>query len=103
VSGYITRGRGVTVHQMIVPISSITKRASRIVTSQPSGRAMSERSYQALIAIESKDRLGLLHDVTSVLSERRINIHAVNSYPLKDSRARLNIAVTITNTEHSIL
>jgi GTP pyrophosphokinase len=105
VRGYITRGRGVTVHRDDCPNLKHyeAREPNRLVTAEWSCDV--ERAYQALIAIESKDRLGLLHDVTSVLSERRINIHAVNTYPLKDSRARLNIAVTINNTDqlHSVM
>jgi GTP pyrophosphokinase len=105
VRGYITRGRGVTVHREDCPNLKHyeAREPDRLITAEWTCDV--ERSYQALIAIESKDRLGLLHDVTSVLSERRINIHAVNTYPLKDSRARLNIAVTITNTDqlHSVM
>ena len=98
VRGYVTRGRGVTVHR--ADCANLrhyeTREPDRLmdIDWDESG----ERLYRALIAIESRDRVGLLHDVTSVISENRINIHAVNSYPLKDSRARMNIAVNVSGT-----
>ncbi len=97
--GYITRGRGVTIHRDdCANLKQYeTREPDRLVPAQWTGDG--QRNYRALIAIESRDRMGLLHDVTSVISERHIDIHAVNTYPLKDSRARLNIAVNISDVE----
>ena len=99
VRGYVTRGRGVTVHRESCPNLAHyeAREPGRIVSAQWRGEG--QKAYRALVAIESRDRVGLLHDVTSVISESRINIHAVNTYPLKDSRARLNIAITISDVE----
>jgi guanosine-3',5'-bis(diphosphate) 3'-pyrophosphohydrolase len=99
VKGYITRGRGVTVHR--VDCSNLKhyqmKEPDRLLDAHWTSHQ--DRPYQALIAVESNDRTGLLHDVTAVFAERRVNISAVNTYPLKNNRARLNIAATIRNSE----
>ena len=97
VRGYVTRGRGVTVHREECPNLAHyeAREPGRIINAQ--WRGDGQKAYRALVAIESRDRVGLLHDVTSVFSETHVNIHAVNTYPLKDSRARLNIAITITD------
>lgn len=99
VRGYVTRGRGVTVHRDNCPNLAHyeAREPGRIIAAQWRGEG--QQWYRALVAIESRDRVGLLHDVTSVISESRINIHAVNTYPLKDSRARLNIAITIVDAD----
>jgi GTP pyrophosphokinase len=99
VCGYITRGRGVTVHRSGCPnLAHYEEREpDRLVPAR--WRVAEERPYRALIAIEASDRVGLLLDVTSAISARKINICGVNTYPLKDSRARLNIAVTITSVQ----
>jgi GTP pyrophosphokinase len=57
------------------------------------------KSSQTLVAMESDDRVGLLHDVTSVIAERHINIIAVSTYPLRSKSVRLNIAVAISGIE----
>jgi len=97
VKGYITRGRGVTVHR--VDCSNLkhyeAREPDRLLDAQ--WTMLQNRPYQALIAVESTDRTGLLADVTSLFAERRVNISAVNTYPLKNNRARLNIASTINN------
>jgi guanosine-3',5'-bis(diphosphate) 3'-pyrophosphohydrolase len=99
VRGYITRGRGVTVHRAGCPnLAHYEEREpDRLVPSR--WRVAEARPYRALIAIEARDRVGLLLDVTSAISARKINICGVNTYPLKDSRARLNIAVTISDVK----
>jgi GTP pyrophosphokinase len=97
VKGYITRGRGITVHRAdCANLKHYEKREpDRLLRAQWSGSL--EKPYQALVAIESVERTGLLADVTAIIAGRRINIESVNTYPLKHSRARLNLAVTIVD------
>jgi len=99
VKGYITRGRGITVHR--ADCSNLRhyeeKEPQRLLDAEwTSG---SQQSYQVLVAVESDDRVGLLHELTSVIAARKINIIGVNTYPLKNKRARLNFAVTINNVD----
>jgi len=95
VKGYVTRGRGVSVHR--ADCSNLkqyeTREPHRLLNAH--WGAEQEKPYQVLIALESTDRVGLLHEVTSVFAGRHINISATNSYPLKNNRARLNLGVTI--------
>jgi GTP pyrophosphokinase len=98
VKGYVTRGRGVTVHR--IDCSNLKhyqmKEPDRLLNAH--WTEQQDRPYQALIAIESNDRTGLLAEVTALFAERHVNISAVNTYPLKNNRARLNIAATIRNS-----
>lgn len=99
VKGYITRGRGITVHR--ADCSNLRhyeeKEPQRLLDAE--WTSSRQQSYQVLIAVESDDRVGLLHELTSVIAARKINIIGVNTYPLKNKRARLNFAVTINNVE----
>ena len=99
VKGYITRGRGISVHR--ADCSNLKQYEAREPDRLLDAHWASEQEkpYQVLIALESNDRVGLLHEVTSVIAGRHINISATNSYPLKDNRARLNLGVTIKNSE----
>ncbi|HEX9998208.1 MAG TPA: ACT domain-containing protein, partial [Abditibacterium sp.] len=98
VRGYITRGRGITVHRAdCANLKHYENREpDRLLLANWSGSA--EKPYQALIAVESVERTGLLADVTVLIAARKINIESVNTYPLKNARARLNLAVTIANS-----
>lgn len=99
VKGYITRGRGVSVHR--TDCSNLRhyeeKEPHRLLEAEWVGDA--KQSYQVLIAVESDDRVGLLHELTSVIAAQKINIIGVNTYPLKNKRARLNFAVSVHNVE----
>jgi len=96
--GYITRGRGITVHR--ADCSNLKqyelREPDRLLAAQ--WASTQERPFQALVAVEATDRTGLLYDVTSIIAGRQINISAINTYPLKNNRARLNIAVTISDS-----
>lgn len=98
VRGYITRGRGITVHRSdCANLKHYERREpDRLLKAQWSDKA--EKPYQALIAIESVERTGLLADVTVIIASKKINIESVNTYPLKKARARLNLAVTISDS-----
>jgi guanosine-3',5'-bis(diphosphate) 3'-pyrophosphohydrolase len=98
VRGYITRGRGITVHRAdCANLKHYEKREpDRLMRAQWSSTA--EKPYQALVAVESVERTGLLADVTAIIAAKKINIESVNTYPLKKARARLNLAVTISDS-----
>ena len=95
VRGYVTRGRGISVHR--ADCANLkhyqTREPDRISPAVWGGD--SAKPYQALIGVECTDRSGLLADVTTLISGKGVNINAVNTYPLKHGRARLNFAVTI--------
>lgn len=99
VKGYVTRGRGITVHR--ADCSNLkhyeAREPDRLITAQ--WTANHDRPYGALVAIESSDRTGLLHELTSIIAARNINIAAVNTYPLRNNRARLNIAVAVNDVQ----
>lgn len=99
VRGYITRGRGLSVHRANCSNLRFYERRepNRIVPAKWGGE--SDKSFPALVAIEASDRNGLLADVTVRISERGIGISAVNTYPLKRNRARLNIALSVGTSE----
>jgi len=99
VRAYITRGRGMSVHRADCSNLRFYERRepARIVPAK--WGAESDKSFPALVAIEATDRNGLLADVTVRISERGIGISAVNTYPLKRNRARLNIALSVGKSE----
>ena len=99
VRGYVTRGRGVTVHRTGCPNLRYyeEREPHRLLRAEWSKTA--GKSSKTLVAMESDDRVGLLHDVTSVIAEQHINIIAVSTYPLRGKNVRLNIAVAISGID----
>ena len=92
--GYITRGRGVSIHRAdcrnVLNLSGAER--ARLVDVAWSGGA--EESYPVEIVVEAYDRKGLLRDVTSVVSNEAVNIVAIESRV--DPRARMvDIRITV--------
>ena len=98
VKGYITRGRGMSVHRAdCANLRHYNQREPDRVAPAVWSQNVA-KPYQALIAAECTDRSGLLADITVLIAGKGVNINAVNTYPLKHGRARLNLAVTINST-----
>ena len=89
ITGFITRGRGVTVHRKSCPNITSEDELDRIV---PVDWGESRTLYPVRIQLDCWDRVGLLGDVTSVVSNERINIANINSEEYDD---RCVISLTV--------
>ncbi len=76
--GYITRNRGVTVHRPTCPNVLAEDEKERLV---PVGWGESHEVYPVRVRLEAWDRVGLLGDVTSLVSNERVNIGNCVSEP----------------------
>ncbi|WAJ39566.1 GTP diphosphokinase [Pseudomonas sp. GOM7] len=94
--GYITLGRGVTIHRQDCPtvLQQAGREPERII--QVSWGPVPVQTYPVEIAIKAYDRSGLLRDVTQVLLNERLNVLAVNTRSDKnDNTATMSITVEI--------
>lgn len=73
--GYITRGRGATIHRQDCPNILQTKDRERLLKVSW-GRA--EQTYPVPVKIKAYDREGLLSDISNLLSDENININNVS-------------------------
>ena len=69
--GYITRSRGVTVHRKTCPNTVAETETERLV---PVDWGKTKTLYPVRIQVRAWDRVGLLSDVTSLVSQERVNI-----------------------------
>ena len=69
--GYITRNRGVTVHKVSCPNIAAETETERLV---PVSWGKTETLYPVRMQIDAWDRVGLLMDVTSLVSGEGVNI-----------------------------
>ena len=85
--GYITRGRGVSIHRADCRnvLNLAGSERARLIDVTWSGGV--EESYPVEIAVEAYDRKGLLRDVTAVVSNEAVNIVAIESRT--DARAHM--------------
>jgi len=96
--GYITRGRGVTIHRQdcgnILRLQGDDR--SRLI--EVEWGIPSEAGYLVDIAVEAYDRAGLLRDITSVLANEKINLTGVQAATDPgDGIARMSLTLEIAD------
>ncbi|MBQ7106463.1 MAG: bifunctional (p)ppGpp synthetase/guanosine-3',5'-bis(diphosphate) 3'-pyrophosphohydrolase [Clostridia bacterium] len=101
--GFITRGHGVSIHKrdcnnVPIDISSAAEPGRWI---NASWSATSRRtSFISTLRISGIDRDGLLADVTVMLYNMHVSLHAVNARPTKDGNSVILVTLSAENVEH---
>ena len=93
--GYITRGRGITVHRRTCPNIMRESESERLVEVD---WGKTRTLYPVQIRVESWDRVGLLSDVTSLVADEGVNIAGSVTKP-EDDLSIINLTVTVENIE----
>lgn len=97
--GYITRGRGVSIHRddcvNLLPIQRDEQ--ERIV--EVDWDKDFQSPFQVKLEITGMDRPGFLNDVLNVLLDLKINAGRVNARSRKDQIAFVELALQVRNTE----
>ena len=79
--GYITRTRGVTVHRRNCSNIIAEQETERLI---PVGWSKAHELHPVRVRLEAQDRVGLLRDITSLVSEEGVNIASCVSEEEKD-------------------
>ncbi|MDP6072297.1 MAG: bifunctional (p)ppGpp synthetase/guanosine-3',5'-bis(diphosphate) 3'-pyrophosphohydrolase [SAR202 cluster bacterium] len=79
--GYITRSRGVNVHRRTCPNILHESEQERLVQV---GWGQTQTLYPVRIQVRSWDRVGLLGDITSLVSDEKVNIASIVSEEYAD-------------------
>jgi len=96
--GYITRGRGITVHRQDCPnISNENDPSDRLIDVE--WDTAKKISYQTEIQIIAPDRKGLLSEITNIISDAKLHVTAVNAKTTKEKIAIINLTIEISNTD----
>lgn len=98
--GYITRGRGVSVHRKDctnIPHDGLDDEARLI---EVEWTDQGESNYSVEIEIMGHDRRGLLNEVLQVVSESKTIISAVSGRSDKNKLAQIHMTILIRNTDH---
>jgi len=91
--GYVTRGRGVTIHRRDCPNILCLRDTERLIEISWGTRL---QTVPVAILITAYDRTGLLHEISGVISAENINMSAVNVGREKNI-ATLYITIEINN------
>ena len=97
--GYITRGRGVTVHHIDCPsVGSIINDPERLVGVE--WDADLNVIYQAHIAIVATDKPGIMATISQSFVECGINITRANVQQGSNKRAYFDLSIEVQDVEH---
>lgn len=97
VVGFISRGRGVTVHVADCPQVLETDPARRIDVAWESGKASSR---PATIKIHSSDQKGLLANISSAITQCEANIIRANAFATAEGRGVFSFEVEVRDLDH---
>jgi len=97
ITGYITRGFGVTVHRTNC-VNALKMNPERQIDVQWSEEVT--QSYPVKVKLTSLDRVGLLADIASSISKNSANILSLNTETQDDNTVDSYITLGIENTAH---
>lgn len=98
--GYITRGRGVSVHRKDCPNiigNEKTDDKERLIAVHWENNQEQKGSYLTQIQVCANDRKGLLAELASTISELKISIAGINSKLSKDGVVVVNFTIEINS------
>jgi GTP pyrophosphokinase len=98
--GYITQGRGVTIHRGDCPnVLRLKERSPERFITVDWGE-QDDRTYPVDVQIEAFDRPGLLRDITGVFANEKINLSTVNVVTKKqEHKAKVLATLDIANID----
>lgn len=85
--GYVTRGRGVTIHRRDCPNLLRLQQMEQERLMEVNWAQDIQNTYSVEILVHAYDRQGLLRDITEILSDDRLNVMGVNT--LTDRRTHI--------------
>ncbi len=99
IQGYITKGRGVSIHRSDCSNlkSLISLDAGKVV--EVSWGLSKGAAYVAEIQVRADDRIGILSDIMTVITESKLPLNALNAKSSKGNIAMINIKVKIDSIE----
>src|SRR5687767_14044552 len=93
--GYITRGRGVTIHLPTCPTVVNERDIGRLIEVEWEGSV--QQTYPIAIRVEAYDRPGLLSEITNVVAENKVNIIAANVRTNPDHTATFQATLQVSS------
>jgi GTP pyrophosphokinase len=97
--GFITKGRGVSVHRADCPnVESLKQDHDRVIEVEWAGTA--DQSYLVDLELIALDRHGLINEVMNAVAETKTDVTAVSGRVDAKKVAHVNLTVRIRNLEH---
>lgn len=100
ISGFITKGRGVSVHRTDCPNIETNEAQSRLIPVEWESSLNERKEYNVDIEISGYDRRGLLNEVLQAVNETKTNISAVSGRSDRNKMATIIMSIAIHNVSH---
>jgi guanosine-3',5'-bis(diphosphate) 3'-pyrophosphohydrolase len=97
IMGYITRGKGVTIHRADCPYLASTESFRQIPAQWDGGQ---EKLYPVRIQVVSVDKPGLLADITSALKMAEVNVTRAQVETTADRRGIAQFTIQVVDQQH---
>ncbi|KEF39401.1 (p)ppGpp synthetase, RelA/SpoT family [Schinkia azotoformans MEV2011] len=98
--GFITKGRGVSVHRTDCPNIHNEEAKERLLPVEWEGSGEDGKTYNVDIEITGFDRRGLLNEVLQAINEAKTNITAVSGRTDRNKIVTIDISIPIQNVNH---
>lgn len=98
--GFITKGRGVSVHRTDCPNIHNEEAKERLLPVEWEGSGDEGKTYNVDIEITGFDRRGLLNEVLQAINEAKTNITAVSGRTDRNKIVTIDISIPIQNVNH---
>ncbi len=100
--GYITRGKGVSVHSAKCPnvLNLLYDPERRIEVVWDDSRSDEANTFTVCLTIQVEDRRGILADVTSRIAGVDINMQKVEAISSGDQHGRISVTLDIKDLKH---
>jgi GTP pyrophosphokinase len=95
--GYVTRGKGVTVHRASCPSVLSERDIERLI--EVDWEMAGQQTYPITVLIEALDRPGLLNEVTNVVAEYKVNIVAASVGVRSDGMAQMTVTLKVNSLQ----
>ncbi|MEO6407810.1 MAG: bifunctional (p)ppGpp synthetase/guanosine-3',5'-bis(diphosphate) 3'-pyrophosphohydrolase [Burkholderiaceae bacterium] len=105
IGGYITRGKGVSIHRLVCPhFKDMAQRAPERVSPVAWGASRADRpaAYPVDVIVEAADRQGLLRDISEIFAKEKMNVIGVHTQSVRSARgetAWMTFTVEVANAQ----
>lgn len=100
VKGYITKGRGISVHRIGCPnIRAAEAQGQRLVDVQWEDENGLKPNYDADVTVSGENRTGLLNDVLRTVNARTKYVNSVNGRVIKNGMAQVSLSLGVKNRQ----
>lgn len=100
--GFVTRGSGVSIHK-----KSCVNAQPENITEENRGRWVKaywadniKEDFKASLELVAMDNGGVLAEISTILSNMRVPLFALNARRMSDKRVMMNVTVGVANTDH---